>query len=116
MAAALPDPLPTVWNPDDRIGDMLRGKRGLVVGIANQDSIAYGCAAKLRAFGAELAITWVNSTLALLRDVKPRRTSARPNVAVRALDFSRFVRVPANSDNRPATGSGSPPPLPTAPV
>jgi enoyl-[acyl-carrier protein] reductase I len=54
------DPLATVWNPDDRIGDMLRGKRGLVVGIANQDSIAYGCAAKLRAFGAELAVTWVN--------------------------------------------------------
>ncbi len=60
MAAASSDPLPTVWNPDDRIGDMLRGKRGLVVGIANQDSIAFGCAAKLRAFGAELAITWVN--------------------------------------------------------
>jgi enoyl-[acyl-carrier protein] reductase I len=54
------DPLPTVWNPDDRIGDMLAGKRGLVVGIANEHSIAYGCAAKLRAFGADLAVTWLN--------------------------------------------------------
>ena len=27
-------PLPTIWNPDQRIGDMLKGKRGLVVGIA----------------------------------------------------------------------------------
>ena len=54
------DPLPTVWNPDDRIGDMLKGKRGLVVGIANRDSIAYGCAVKLRAFGADLAVTWLN--------------------------------------------------------
>jgi len=27
-------------------------RRGLVVGIANEDSIAFGCAAKLRAFGA----------------------------------------------------------------
>jgi len=58
----------------------------------------------------------LTSTLALLRDVKPRRTSARPNAAVGALDFPRFVRAPANSDNRPATGSGSRPPLPTAPV
>ncbi|TCZ63069.1 enoyl-[acyl-carrier-protein] reductase FabI [Roseicella aquatilis] len=39
---------------------MLRGKRGLVVGIANDQSIAYGCAAKLRAFGADLAITYLN--------------------------------------------------------
>lgn len=54
------DPLPTVWDPDTRIGDMLKGKRGLVVGIANEHSIAFGCAAKLRAFGAELAVTWLN--------------------------------------------------------
>jgi len=55
-----PDPLPKVWDPDDRIGDMLRGRRGLVVGIANESSIAFGCAAKLRAFGAELAVTYLN--------------------------------------------------------
>jgi len=54
------DPLPTIWNPDQRIGDMLKGKRGLVVGIANADSIAFGAAAKLRAFGAGLAVTWLN--------------------------------------------------------
>ncbi|MBL6454055.1 enoyl-ACP reductase FabI [Belnapia sp. T6] len=40
---------------------MLKGKRGLVVGIANDQSIAYGCAAKLRAFGADLAITYLNA-------------------------------------------------------
>ena len=54
------DPLPKVWDPETRIGDMLRGKRGLVVGVANENSIAYGCAAKLRAFGAELAVTYLN--------------------------------------------------------
>ena len=54
------DSLGRIWNPDDRIGDMLRGKRGLVVGIANESSIAYGCAVKLRAFGAELAVTYLN--------------------------------------------------------
>jgi enoyl-[acyl-carrier protein] reductase I len=54
------DPLPKVWDPESRIGDMLRGKRGLVVGVANEHSIAFGCAAKLRAFGADLAITYLN--------------------------------------------------------
>jgi enoyl-[acyl-carrier protein] reductase I len=60
MENSMTDPLPTIWNPDQRIGDMLKGKRGLVVGIANADSIAFGAAAKLRAFGADLAITWLN--------------------------------------------------------
>ncbi len=54
------DPLPKVWDPNARISEMLKGKRGLVVGIANEHSIAFGAAAKLRAFGAELAITYLN--------------------------------------------------------
>jgi enoyl-[acyl-carrier protein] reductase I len=54
------DPLPKIWDPDSRVGDMLRGRRGLVVGIANEHSIAFGCAAKLHAFGAELAVTYLN--------------------------------------------------------
>jgi enoyl-[acyl-carrier protein] reductase I len=54
------DPLPKVWDENTRIGDMLKGKRGLVVGVANGDSIAFGCAAKLRAFGADIALTYLN--------------------------------------------------------
>lgn len=54
------DPLPKVWDENTRIGDMLRGRRGLVVGVANGDSIAFGCAAKLRAFGADIALTYLN--------------------------------------------------------
>jgi enoyl-[acyl-carrier protein] reductase I len=38
----------------------LEGKKGLVVGIANEHSIAWGCARAFRAFGAELAITYLN--------------------------------------------------------
>jgi enoyl-[acyl-carrier protein] reductase I len=38
----------------------LTGKRGLVVGIANEHSIAAGCAHMFRAAGAELAITYLN--------------------------------------------------------
>ena len=32
---------------------LLEGKKGLVVGIANENSIAWGCAKAFRAFGAE---------------------------------------------------------------
>lgn len=38
----------------------LAGKRGLVVGIANQHSIAAGCAAAFAEAGADLAITYLN--------------------------------------------------------
>ena len=39
----------------------LHEKRGLVVGIANEHSIAYGFAKAFREAGAELAITYLNS-------------------------------------------------------
>ena len=38
----------------------LAGKRGLVLGIANEHSIAYGCAEAFRALGAEVAVTFLN--------------------------------------------------------
>lgn len=38
----------------------LHGKRGLIVGIANDQSIAYGCAKAMRRAGAGLAITYLN--------------------------------------------------------
>ena len=39
---------------------ILAGKKALVVGIANEHSIAYGCASAFRSLGAELAITYLN--------------------------------------------------------
>ncbi len=39
----------------------LNGKKGLIVGIANEQSIAYGCARIFKAAGAELAITYANA-------------------------------------------------------
>jgi enoyl-[acyl-carrier protein] reductase I len=39
---------------------LLEGKRGLIVGIANEQSIAWGCAVAFRALGAELAVTYLN--------------------------------------------------------
>jgi enoyl-[acyl-carrier protein] reductase I len=39
---------------------VLKGKKALVVGIANEYSIAYGCASAFRELGAELVITYLN--------------------------------------------------------
>ncbi len=39
----------------------LAGKKGLVVGIANENSIAYGCAKAFHAAGADVAITYLNA-------------------------------------------------------
>ncbi len=38
----------------------LKGKKALVIGIANEHSIAYGCAKAFREVGAELAVTFLN--------------------------------------------------------
>ena len=38
----------------------LKGAKALVVGIANDQSIAYGCAKAFRELGAEVAITYLN--------------------------------------------------------
>ena len=58
----------------------LKGARALVVGVANEHSIAYGCAAAFRELGAELAITYLNE-------------KARPHVEphARALGTSIFM-------------------------
>ena len=39
---------------------ILAGQKALVIGVANDDSIAYGCAKAFRTAGAELAISWLN--------------------------------------------------------
>lgn len=40
--------------------EVFAGKRGLVTGIANEQSIAYGCAKAFRRLGAEVAVTYLN--------------------------------------------------------
>ena len=39
---------------------ILSGKKALVIGVANDSSIAYGCAKAFREVGADLAITYLN--------------------------------------------------------
>lgn len=59
----------------------LEGKKGLVVGIANRDSIAWGCARALREAGATLAITWLNE-------------KARPHVEPLAHELEAPIQLP----------------------
>jgi enoyl-[acyl-carrier protein] reductase I len=40
--------------------NLLKGKKALVTGIANDQSIAWGCAKAFHAFGADVAITYLN--------------------------------------------------------
>ncbi len=45
---------------DGNIRPVLAGQKALVIGVANDQSIAYGCAKAFRTAGADLAMTWLN--------------------------------------------------------
>ena len=46
--------------PNSQRTPVLEGRKALVVGIANEHSIAYGCASAFRQLGADVAVTYVN--------------------------------------------------------
>ena len=46
--------------PDMQIRPVLEGHKALVIGVANDQSIAYGCAKAFRTVGADVGITWLN--------------------------------------------------------
>lgn len=50
-------------------GELMRGRRGVVMGVANKNSIAWSIAQQLHAQGAEIAFTYVNE--AMERRVRP---------------------------------------------
>ncbi len=47
-------------RPDSPRTPVLAGRRALVVGVANEHSIAWGCARAFRELGAEVALTYLN--------------------------------------------------------
>jgi len=65
------------------IRPILTGHRSLVVGIANEHSIAYGCAHAFREAGADLAVTWLND-------------KARPHVEPLAQALCAQIVAPLN--------------------
>src|SRR6188472_387411 len=61
----------------------LKGRKGLIVGIANDQSIAWGCAKAFRALGADLAITYLND-------------KAKPYVEPLAKEVEASIFMPLN--------------------
>ncbi len=86
---------------ESRMSSSLHGKRGLVVGIANEASIAAGCARACVAAGASLTATYLNdkalphvravteplgATLLLPCDVRAGRTGGRVRAPARRVE------------------------------
>src|SRR5437868_11082355 len=72
--------------------DLMKGKRGLVMGIANDHSIAWGIARTLAAHGAELAFTYQGDALG--KRVKPLAESLG-STFVQPCDVEDIVSVDA---------------------
>ncbi|MEX1250932.1 MAG: enoyl-ACP reductase [Hyphomonas sp.] len=68
------------WNMPK--GDLMKGKRGVVMGVANQNSIAWGIASQLAAQGAEIAFTYQGENLE--RRVRPLVESIGMNFMISA--------------------------------
>jgi enoyl-[acyl-carrier protein] reductase I len=63
-------------------GELMKGKKGLVMGVANANSIAWGIASQLAAQGAELAFTYLGEGLE--RRVRPLAQSVGAKLLVPA--------------------------------
>jgi enoyl-[acyl-carrier protein] reductase I len=65
----------------EAVHPILAGRRALVAGIADEHSIAYGCAKAFRELGAELAVTYLND-------------KARPHVEPLAVELGASLFLP----------------------
>ncbi len=65
----------------------LAGKKGLIVGVANRQSIAYGCARALKEQGASIALTYLNE-------------KARPHVHPLAEEVNAELFLPCDVSNQ----------------
>lgn len=68
------------------MSEYLQGRKGLVIGIANEHSIAWGCARAFHAAGAALAVTWLND-------------EARPHVEPLARQIAAPVALPLDMEH-----------------
>lgn len=68
------------WNMPK--GDLMKGKKGLIMGVANSNSIAWGIASQLAAQGAELAFTYMGEGLE--RRVRPLAESVGAKLLLQA--------------------------------
>lgn len=63
-------------------GDLMKGKKGLIMGVANHNSIAWGIAAQMAAQGAELAFSYLGEGLE--RRVRPLAESVGSKLLIQA--------------------------------
>lgn len=68
------------WNMPT--GELMKGKKGLIMGVANSNSIAWGIASQLAAQGAELAFTYLGEGLE--RRVRPLAESVGARLLIQA--------------------------------
>lgn len=68
------------WNMP--AGELMKGKKGLIMGVANSNSIAWGIAQQLAAQGAELAFTYLGEGLE--RRVRPLAESVNAKAVIQA--------------------------------
>lgn len=61
----------------DRLPQVLAGKKALMVGVANENSIAWGCAEATHRAGAEIAMTYLNDRAKPHVELLARRELAR---------------------------------------
>ena len=100
---------------DNSIG-VMAGKRGLIMGVANERSIAWGIAAKLAEQGAELAFTFQGE--ALEKRVRPLAALVNSEL-VQPCDVTDEASVDAGCSRRSLTNGASsisccmPSPIPT---
>jgi enoyl-[acyl-carrier protein] reductase I len=70
----------SAWNMPT--GELMKGKKGLIMGVANANSIAWGIASQLAAQGAELAFTYMGEGLE--RRVRPLAESVGAKLLIQA--------------------------------
>ena len=81
---------------------LMQGKRGLIMGVANDHSIAWGIAKTLAAHGAELAFTYQGDALG--KRVKPLAASVGSKLVL-PCDVEDIASVDAVFE-RAASGAG----------
>src|SRR5690606_3562770 len=72
------------------LAGLLEGKRGLIVGVANQNSIAWACASLLAEAGMELAFTYQGE---LMRDRVEKTIASLPNALRFEMDVQRDDQI-----------------------
>lgn len=79
-------------NESSPFAGMLKGKKGLIAGVANQNSIAWACARALHAAGMELAFTYQGD---VMRERVRRTTESLGDVRLHDLDVRSDEQIDA---------------------